>query len=107
LIFRNNKKKKKKAKSLRLVSIILPSGGRGQEDSSSKPEASQAKRKNKNHARHYLKTPTQKRAGRVAQVVEHLPSKHEVLNSNPSTAPIKKTKANKGKEESGVGRSYW
>jgi hypothetical protein len=29
------------------------------------------------------KYPTQKRTGRVAQVVEHLPSKCEVLSSNP------------------------
>jgi hypothetical protein len=31
------------------------------------------------------KYPTQKRAGGVAQVVEHLPSKCEALSSNPST----------------------
>jgi hypothetical protein len=31
------------------------------------------------------KYPTQKRAGRVAHMVEHLPSKYEVLNSNPNT----------------------
>jgi hypothetical protein len=31
------------------------------------------------------KNPSQKRAGRVTQVVEHLPSKHETLCSNPST----------------------
>jgi hypothetical protein len=31
------------------------------------------------------KYPTQKRAGGVAQVVECLLSKHEVLSSNPST----------------------
>jgi hypothetical protein len=31
------------------------------------------------------KYPTQKRAGGVAQVVEHLLSKREALNSNPST----------------------
>jgi hypothetical protein len=31
-----------------------------------------------------------KRTGRVAQVVEHLPSKCEALNSNPSTAKRKK-----------------
>jgi hypothetical protein len=29
---------------------------------------------------------TQKRAGRVAQAVEYLPSKCEVLNTNPTTA---------------------
>jgi hypothetical protein len=30
------------------------------------------------------------RAGRVAQVVEHLPSKHKALHSNPNTAKRKK-----------------
>jgi hypothetical protein len=35
------------------------------------------------------KYPTQNRAGRVAQVVEHLPSKP---GSNPSTAPKKEKK---------------
>jgi hypothetical protein len=36
------------------------------------------------------KYPTPKKAGRVAQVVEHLPRKCEALNSNPSTAKKKK-----------------
>jgi hypothetical protein len=40
------------------------------------------------------KYPTQKRASRVAQVVEDLPSKHEALSS----VPPKKTKQNKKKE---------
>jgi hypothetical protein len=36
---------------------------------------------------------TQKRAGRAIQAVEHLPSKHEALNSNPSTkSPLPKKK---------------
>jgi hypothetical protein len=39
----------------------------------------------------YLKNPpTQKRAGRVAQVVEYLPSKDEALSSSPSTTKINK-----------------
>jgi hypothetical protein len=42
-------------------------------------------------AKPYLKNyTTQNRAGEVAQVVEHLPSKHEALSSNPS--PGKKIK---------------
>jgi hypothetical protein len=36
------------------------------------------------------KYPTQNRAGGVAQVVQHLPSKYEALNLNPSTAKKKK-----------------
>jgi hypothetical protein len=39
------------------------------------------------------KYPTQNRAGRVVQVVESLPSKCEVLSSNPST--IKKKEREK------------
>jgi hypothetical protein len=35
------------------------------------------------------KHPTQKRASRVAQGVERLPSKYENLNSNPSTTKKK------------------
>jgi hypothetical protein len=35
---------------------------------------------------------SQKGAGGVAQVVEHLPSKNEALNSNPSTVKKKKHK---------------
>jgi primosomal protein N'' len=41
--------------------------------------------------------PTQKRAGRVAQVVERLLSKCEALTLNPSTAKKKKTKKAKHK----------
>jgi hypothetical protein len=38
-----------------------------------------------------LKIPnTKKGAGGVAQVVEHLPSKHEALNSSPNTVKKKK-----------------
>jgi hypothetical protein len=33
------------------------------------------------------KIPSQKRAGGVAQVEEHLPSKSEAQSSNPSTSP--------------------
>jgi hypothetical protein len=36
------------------------------------------------------KYPIQKRAGRVAQIVESLPIKHEALSSNPSAAKKKK-----------------
>jgi hypothetical protein len=35
-------------------------------------------------------------AGRVAQVIKHLPSKHEVLSSNSSTPPPKKKKGKVG-----------
>jgi hypothetical protein len=41
----------------------------------------------------------QKKAGRVDQVVEHLPSKCEALSSNPNTT-IKKTKKFDPKEKS-------
>jgi hypothetical protein len=34
--------------------------------------------------------PTQKRASRMAQVVECLPTKHEALRSNPNTTHIQK-----------------
>jgi hypothetical protein len=36
------------------------------------------------------KYPMQKRAGRMAQVLEHLSNQHEVLSSNPSTIKKKK-----------------
>jgi hypothetical protein len=36
------------------------------------------------------KHPTQKRAGRLAQVVEHLPCKYKTLSSNSSSSPPKK-----------------
>jgi hypothetical protein len=35
------------------------------------------------------------RSGRVAQVIECLPSKHEALSSNPSATKKKKTKPKK------------
>jgi hypothetical protein len=38
------------------------------------------------------KYPTQKRAGKVAQVVERLPSKYEALSLNPNTTKKKKNK---------------
>jgi hypothetical protein len=41
------------------------------------------------------------RAGRVAQVVEHLPSKHKTLNSNHSTEKKKKNWAGWGHGSSG------
>jgi hypothetical protein len=37
--------------------------------------------------------------GMVAQVVEGLPRKHEVLNSNPSTATKKKKKGRKERKQ--------
>jgi hypothetical protein len=40
------------------------------------------------------------RAGGVAQVLEHLPSKSEALNSNPSTT---KRKMKVGSKEKGIG----
>jgi hypothetical protein len=40
-----------------------------------------------------LKITYTKRVGRVAQVVKHLPSKHEVLSSISSTTKKKKKKA--------------
>jgi hypothetical protein len=33
----------------------------------------------------YLKNNYKKRAGSMTQVIEHLPSKHKALSSNPST----------------------
>jgi hypothetical protein len=39
----------------------------------------------------YGKYATQKRAGRVTQVVEHLPSQNEALSSNSSTTKQKQT----------------
>jgi hypothetical protein len=41
------------------------------------------------------KYPTQKRAGRVAQMAECLPSKGEALSSNPSTTYTKKSLADR------------
>jgi hypothetical protein len=36
------------------------------------------------------KYPAQKRAGRMVQVIEHQPTKHEALSSSPGTAKKKK-----------------
>jgi hypothetical protein len=55
-------------------------GGRDQEDCSLRPALANSSRDR------FLKYPTQKRAGRVTQVVEHLPSKCEALSSNLRTA---------------------
>jgi hypothetical protein len=52
--------------------------------------------------RPYLKnTQHKKRAGRVVQVAECLPSKHEALSSNPYHPPQNKNK-NKNKNQGGV-----
>jgi hypothetical protein len=40
----------------------------------------------------YLQNNQRKRAGGMAQAIEHLPGKHKALNSNPSTAKKKKTR---------------
>jgi hypothetical protein len=54
-------------------------GVRDREDRGSRPAAV-------NKVRPYLKnTQHKKRAGGVAQMVQHLPSKHKALSSNPST----------------------
>jgi hypothetical protein len=45
--------------------------------------------------RPYLKNNQHKRAGTVVQVIECLPSKHEALRSNPSTAKEKKKEEEK------------
>jgi hypothetical protein len=39
---------------------------------------------------HIFKNPSEKRVGGMAQVLELLPSKCEILSSNPSTTPPKK-----------------
>jgi hypothetical protein len=39
-----------------------------------------------------------KKAGGMAQAVEHLPSKHKTLNSNPNTAKEKKEKKEERKD---------
>jgi hypothetical protein len=55
------------------------SGGRDKEDHGSKPAWA-------NRSQDPIsKIPSTKKAGRVAQVVKHLSSKHEDLSSNPST----------------------
>jgi hypothetical protein len=60
------------------------SGGRDQEDRGSKLAP------NKQFMRPYLeKNPLQKRAGEVAQVIEHLLSKRRALSSTSSTDPQK------------------
>jgi hypothetical protein len=48
------------------------------------------KTKNKSNKKNFKKNKV--RADRVAQVVEHLPSKHKVLSSNPSTIKKKMIK---------------
>jgi hypothetical protein len=68
------------------------SGGRDQEDQSLKPAPGGVG--GEQFLRPYLENiPTQRRTGRVVQVVERLPSKHEALNSSSST--IKKNNKNK------------
>jgi hypothetical protein len=60
------------------------SGGRDREDQGSKPGQADSLQEP------ISKNPSQKRAGGVAQMVEHLPSKHEALSLNSSTAKKKK-----------------
>jgi hypothetical protein len=57
--------------------ILLLHSGIDQEDGGSKP---------------YGKCPAQNRAGEVAQVTGHLPSKYDALSSNPTTAAKNKNK---------------
>jgi hypothetical protein len=47
-----------------------------------------------------IKTQHKKRAGRVSQLAQCLPSKHEALSSNPSAAKKKKKKRKKPLGES-------
>jgi hypothetical protein len=68
-------------------------GGRDQEDHSFWPAQTNSSLETLS-----CKYPTQKRAGKVAQVVEHLSSKCETLNSNPP----KKTKKQKKKKGGGL-----
>jgi hypothetical protein len=49
--------------------------------------------------RTYLKTTKVERAGRMALVIEHLPSKCKAPSSNPSAAGERRGKERKGKEE--------
>jgi hypothetical protein len=60
------------------------SGGRDQEDCGSKPAWA-------NSVTLSQKTPTHKRAGRVAQKAEHLSSKHKALNTNPNSTKKKRS----------------
>jgi hypothetical protein len=60
------------------------SGGRDQEDHGSKPAQTNISQDS------ISIIATQKRAGAVAQVVEHLPSKCEALEFKPNTSPPKK-----------------
>jgi hypothetical protein len=53
-----------------------------------------------------LKIPNTKRAGRVAQVAECPPSKHEALSSTPSTTQ-KKKKIKPGEVVHAYNPSYW
>jgi hypothetical protein len=45
-----------------------------------------------------------KRARVMSQMVEHLPSKHKALSSNPSTAKRGKKERKKERKEEGEGR---
>jgi hypothetical protein len=54
------------------------SGGSDQEDLGSKPAQI-------NSSQNHISHPTQRRAGRVVQVVEHPPSKGKALSSNHNT----------------------
>jgi hypothetical protein len=58
------------------------SGGRGQEDHSSKPAQANSSQ-NPTSQKKKKKYPTQNRAVKVAQVVKCLPSKREALSSKP------------------------
>jgi hypothetical protein len=60
--------------------------GKDQEDHSSRPHWAKSKTLSQ-------KYPTQKWAGRVAQVVQCLPGKCEALSSNPNTTKKKKKKS--------------
>jgi hypothetical protein len=63
------------------------SRGRDQEDHGSKPAWANSSRDS------ISKIPITKRAGRVTEVVECLPSEAEALSSNPSTTTTKKAAA--------------
>jgi hypothetical protein len=67
-------------------------GGRDQEDHSLKPAGVGETLSQK--------YPTQKRAGRVDQVVEYLPSKCDALSLSPSTTKKKKKKEKKNRSKS-------
>jgi hypothetical protein len=80
--------KEKQARRWWLMSVILATQeGRDQEDHGLRPTQ-------ETKARPYLKnSPTQKTAGRVAQVVE--PSKYDALSLNPSTTKNKRKERKK------------